>query len=111
MLSVKPSVDSLIIDFKEYLEEETGYRLDFRRHGYLENGYNLSPTFNYDFAKMVIENLYDWAQELIHSNQEAYGDFHGFAYNLQMSCEELRTVKLKDYISNVCFSLHHEYSE
>lgn len=102
----RPSQKELIADFKEYLEENTGYRLDFRSHGYLENSYGLTPTFNYKFAEMVVENLYDWANQFVEDNIESFGDFGGFCYNLMMSCEQLRSRSLKSYISEICDTLH-----
>lgn len=109
MLKERPSEKELIADFKEYLEDNTGYRLDFRSHGYLENNYGLSPTFDYAFAELVIENLYDWANKFVYEHKDVFGDFGGFGYNLKMSCDQLRNTSLKSYVSDICYRLHHEY--
>jgi len=66
--------------------------LDFRTHKYLSNNYNLTPCFNYDFAKNIVLKI----NELL---EERFGGKY-VIYNLEMDVESLRLQTLKDYLYN-----------
>ena len=44
-------------DIKELLD------VDFRRHQFLDNQYNNSPSFNYDAAKSYVANIHQFLSE------------------------------------------------
>ncbi len=99
----------LINTFKNHFESKTGTKIDFRKHQFLENQYGASPCFDYNFAKMVVLELYQWAQCFIEENNENFPHFDGWEYNLSMSIEQLRTTKVKSLIETVCQDLFINY--
>ena len=94
------AMTTLMNKFKDSFEASTGNRLDFRKDVYFENQYNLGPTFNYDFAEILVELTYDFFQQEIEENPESYPDFGGWDYCLSMEIERLRTTKAVDFINN-----------
>jgi len=102
---------ALVKQFRSDLESETGIKLDFRVHKFLDNQYGATPCFNYDFAEEVISFLYSWAHNFIEENEENYPHFSGWEYNLQMSIEELRTTPLDVVIIDKCKALYLNHVE
>lgn len=92
--------------FKEYFKSETGITLDFRKHVFLDNQFGATPCVNYDFAEQLITNLYAWGHQCIEDSPELFPTFGGWKYNLQMSCEKLRTEKIKHHIESVIDDLN-----
>lgn len=92
--------------FKEYFQAETGVALDFRKHVYLENQYGLSPCVKYDFAETFIKCLYAWGHQCIESNPALFPNFGGWQYNLNMSCEKLRTETISDRTESIVNTLN-----
>lgn len=99
------TTESLVKKFRKDLESETGTKLDFRAHQFLENQYGASPCFDYDTAKEVISYLYKWGHEYISANEENYPHFDGWVYNLSMAIEQLRTTRLKVVVEDLCHDL------
>lgn len=95
-----------ISQFKEFLRDEAGIELDFRKHVFLENSYGATPCVKYDFAEVLVTQLYKWAQECVEENPNLFPNFGGFEYNLQMSCEMLRTQRIRLYIEYVVDTLN-----
>ena len=89
----------LMKKFKNSFKDATGNCIDFRKDGYLENQYNLLPTFNFDFAQELVEFAYEFFQQEIEENQESYPNFGGWEYNIDMEIERLRTTKANDFIN------------
>ena len=85
-------------DFKKAFEKETGERIDFRKHGYLDNQYGLSPTYSYEFAKKVVPFTYSYFQKLIDEGLGTEPNFLGWEYNLEIAIDGLRVVSLQGFI-------------
>lgn len=97
----KPTAESLMILFRDYFEDETGIKLDFRSHQYLENSYGLTPTFSYSMAEKAVNNLYNWANDFVAEHQDSLR-ISGIRHNTMMSCDKLRSQTLKSLIEDVC---------
>lgn len=105
----KPSVKNLFTEFKNDFEIQYGITLDFRTHVFLHNNHGLSPIFDYHLAEKVVRFAYDWAENIIEENPFNDPTFDGWQYNLQMSCDELRTTTLKDFLSGIFWDLENWY--
>jgi hypothetical protein len=99
------NTSTLVKQFKTQFESETGIKIDFRKHAFLNNQYGATPCFNYDFAQDVVTSLYNWAHSFIEENEVNYPHFSGWQYNTSMECEKLRSTKLQALIEGVCESL------
>lgn len=104
----KITAESLILLFRAHFEDETGIKLDFRSHQYLENSYGLTPTFSYSLAVTVVSSLYRWANAFVAEHQE-HLNFSGFRHNTMMSCDKLRSQSLKSLIEDVCDNIEAEW--
>ncbi|MED6317201.1 MAG: hypothetical protein VYA60_08145 [Pseudomonadota bacterium] len=100
----KITAESLLGLFRDHFEDETGTKIDFRKHQYLENSYGLTPTFSYSFAETIVDSLYRWANTFIAEHQERFV-VSGFEHNTMMSCDKLRSQSLKSLIEDVCDSI------
>jgi len=100
------NTESLLKAFRASYYESTGIQLDFRKHSYLDNQHGLTPCFDYNFAVDVITSLYDWAHTYIADNACNYPHFEGWKYNLDMTCDGLRTGTLKSLLSDVMLDLY-----
>lgn len=96
---------SLVKKFRTDLEIETGIKLDFRTHQFINNQHGATPCFDYSEAKEVIAHLYKWGEEFIETNREYYPHFGGWVYNLDMAVEQLRTTRLKVVVEDICHDL------
>ena len=65
--------------------------VDFRRHQFLDNQYNNSPSFNYDTAESYVANIHQFLSE-------KYGE--AVIYNFMQEVESLRITTLKMYIES-----------
>jgi isocitrate lyase len=72
-------------DIKELLD------VDFRRHQFLDNQYNNSPSFNYDAAKSYVADIHQFLSE-------KYGE--AVIYNFTQEVESLRITTLKMYVES-----------
>lgn len=104
----KMDTDDLIKLFKDTFEDETGSKIDFRKHQYLQNNYGLIPVFSYSFAESVMSSLYRWANAFINEHQDQLR-VTGIDYNLVMACDALRMSKLTTEIEKVCRTISSSY--
>ena len=65
--------------------------VDFRRHQFLDNQYNNSPSFNYDTAESYVANIHQFLSE-------KYGE--AVIYNFMQEVESLRITTLKMYVES-----------
>ena len=65
--------------------------VDFRRHQFLDNQYNNSPSFNYDAAKSYVADIHQFLSE-------KYGE--AVIYNFTQEVESLRITTLKMYVES-----------
>jgi len=91
--------DALMKELKDAYEIESGERIDFRKHVFLDNQYGGTPCFNYNFAESVVVFTYAFLEKHIEENKYDYPMFGGWKYNLMMECEKLRSTTLQNFIS------------
>lgn len=83
----------LITSFKQFVNDDCGLELDFRKHVFLENQYGASPQYSYSDAEAVLSCVFGFLDKF-------YVDYNG-RYNFNMEIDKLRTSKLKDYLLSV----------
>ena len=90
----------LVKKYKKHYESLTGDKLDFRSVVYNFNQYALHPMGNVADSDVVA--LYSWANAFVKENEDKLRGFQGFQYNVQMTMNQLESMKFKDLVKNVC---------
>lgn len=88
---------SLLDTIKSEIERRVGEKVDFRKHAFLENQYNLVPCFKYDFAKQAVNAVYSELENVLEENPECF-KFGGWEWNESIAIESLRQTPLKTFI-------------
>ena len=100
---------TIVNKFKQHFFAQTGERLDFRKHVFVENQHGAYPTVNYEFGERVVTELYKFGLEFINDNKANYPDFSGWNYNTAMEVDKLRISTIATRVNSVCDDLSSNY--